>query len=332
MPDSLRTAIDVELDKAPSRDLTVAVHALSQHYRTQHRLSEAPNLETRMDVIAYIAYRLPATLAAIGAILDEVRVRLPDFQPRTLLDAGAGPGTAAWAAVDAWPRLHRVTLLERNPRMTEIGRSLALQSGADVLKNADWQQVDIAARWQSEPADLIVAAYAMGEIADTSRAESVRRLWDHTAGTCIIVEPGTPHGFGLVRDAQDELAGLGAHIVAPFPHEWQCLASEHDWCHFSQRVQRTRMHRQVKGATLAYEDEKFSYLVASRRDGEPIAARVLRHPQTRPGHIRLVLCTADGVKEVVVARSNRQAYRRAKDLAWGSAIPLDDAPLYGLPT
>lgn len=62
----------------------------------------------------------------------------------------------------------------------------------------------------------------------------------------------------------------------------------------------------------------------------PIAARVTRHPQTRPGHIRLDLCTRTGIKHVIVTKKYREAFRRARDLRWGSAIDVDDAPLFGL--
>lgn len=31
-------------------------------------------------------------------VMEELRVRLPDFQPATVLDFGSGPGTAIWAA------------------------------------------------------------------------------------------------------------------------------------------------------------------------------------------------------------------------------------------
>jgi ribosomal protein RSM22 (predicted rRNA methylase) len=95
-------------------------------------------------------------------------------------------------------------------------------------------------------------------------------------------------------------------------------------------VPRTRLQRLLKEASLSYEDEKFAYVVASRELGLPIAARVVRHPQNRKGHVRLVLCSAGGIRHVVVARSNREAFRRAKDLHWGSAIALEEADLFGL--
>ena len=54
---------------------------------------------------AYLAYRAPATFAAAAAVFRQVQRQRPDWAPRSLLDAGAGPGVAAWAAVAAWPTL-----------------------------------------------------------------------------------------------------------------------------------------------------------------------------------------------------------------------------------
>ncbi len=44
---------------------------------------------------------MPGCYAAVARVLDELRLRLPDFAPRSMLDFGAGPGTAIWAAREA---------------------------------------------------------------------------------------------------------------------------------------------------------------------------------------------------------------------------------------
>ncbi len=51
-----------------------------------------------VQAAAYMAARMPACYAAVFTVLQELRVRLPAFQPVSLLDFGAGPGTAIWAA------------------------------------------------------------------------------------------------------------------------------------------------------------------------------------------------------------------------------------------
>ena len=52
------------------------------------------------ETVGYAAARLPACYAVAWRVFDELELRLPDFQPISLLDFGAGPGTAIWAALD----------------------------------------------------------------------------------------------------------------------------------------------------------------------------------------------------------------------------------------
>ena len=60
---------------------------------------------TRAGVAAYLAYRAPATYAAAAAVFRQVRRSGRTGRRASLLDVGAGPGVAAWAAVERWPSL-----------------------------------------------------------------------------------------------------------------------------------------------------------------------------------------------------------------------------------
>ena len=93
-----------------------------------------------------------------------------------------------------------------------------------------------------------------------------------------------------------------------------------DWCHFAQRLGRSRLQRAAKGAQRGYEDAKCSYVAVARLGGEPVAARVLRHPIVRPGRIELALCAQDGLRRELVTRSAGPAWRLARDLRWGDAV------------
>ena len=39
-----------------------------------------------------------------------------------------------------------------------------------------------------------------------------------------------------------------------------------DWCHFSQRLARSRDHMLLKDASVPFEDERYSYVVATRAE------------------------------------------------------------------
>jgi ribosomal protein RSM22 (predicted rRNA methylase) len=113
----------------------------------------------------------------------------------------------------------------------------------------------------------------------------------------------------------------GGRTVAPCAHDLACPLPADDWCHFAARLPRSRLHRRAKGADLGWEDEKLSYAVLSREPVERPAARIIRPPQPRSGHVRLVTSDADGVvRERTVSRRQGDAYRAARKAAWGDAI------------
>jgi ribosomal protein RSM22 (predicted rRNA methylase) len=96
-----------------------------------------------------------------------------------------------------------------------------------------------------------------------------------------------------------------------------------DWCHFAARVSRSSLHRQVKGGSLPYEDEKYSYVAATRVPvpTEP-PARIVRKPQLRKGQVLLDLCTSDeGLVRDTVTKRHGERYRAARDANWGDALP-----------
>lgn len=327
LPGALRGALDAELGRIAPRDLARATAALVERYRGARPTQGERLLTSEEEVAAYAAYRLPATYAACAAALAALRERWRDAPPRSLLDAGAGPGTASWAAVAIWPELERLHLIERDERMIALGRRLQAAAPIEPLRRAAWAHADLQAPGDAAPHDLVIAAYVLNELPAAGRAAVVRALWDRASGGLVLIEPGTPAGFAVIREARRQLIDGGATVLAPCPHDRACPMPTDDWCHFAQRINRTRLHREIKGATLSYEDEKFAYVAVSRRAGAPIAARVLRHPQILPGRVILDLCATAGLRTSVAARGqDRATYRYARDLRWGSALPADREP------
>jgi ribosomal protein RSM22 (predicted rRNA methylase) len=245
--------------------------------------------------------------------------------PATILDLGAGPATALWPAVSRWPGLSRATLVDRDPEMLRLGLQLWRHAhppagpGPDIVTRAG----DLASA--ADEADVVMAAYAIGELDETSAARAVDRALALAGRAVVLVEPGTPAGFVRIRAARDRLLARGARVVAPCPHGGACPMTGGDWCHFAVRLDRSRAHRQAKHGALGWEDEKFAYVIAEPAPagpGRPAAARVLRRPVRGTGHVRLVLCTPAGLEDAVVTRRD-DAYRAARDVDWGDAWPPD---------
>lgn len=309
LPAALEQAISERVGSGASR--ARAGEALSRRYRGG--AESGPVAVSEEDVLGYAAARLPATYAAMRVVLGELAARAPAFAPASQLDLGSGPGTALAAAGDVWRSIRHRVAVEAEPAMAALGRGLA--------PDAEWIQATLPAGVPDARFDLVTIGYVLGELPAEQLGATVERAWAATAGALAIVEPGTPAGTERVLAARGQLLGLGASLVAPCPHERPCpLAGTADWCHFAVRVARSGAHRAAKRAALGHEDEKFAYVVVARTPAPRAAARVLRHPQVRSGHVLLELCTPDGVRRETVSRRDRDRYRRARDVSWGEDL------------
>lgn len=313
LPESLQTSIDQIVQASSPNALKKAREALSQEYR-QGDFSQSI-FSDEGKKLAYLAARFPATYAAIQKVMAEVRERIPGFTCRKILDLGAGPGTATWAALDLMPELEEAALIEKSPGAVGLGKEL--MRGFPNLKKGEWICRDLESEETFPSADLAIASYSIGEL---KHPESVIvRLWKADISYLIIIEPGTPRGYRHILSARDQLLRAGAHLIAPCPHSKACPLKDGDWCHFSARLERTKLHRLLKEGSLGYEDEKYSYLIVSRKPVlAPPGSRILRHPQKGSGHVRLALCTDTGQREErVVSRKEKEIYRAARDAEWG---------------
>jgi ribosomal protein RSM22 (predicted rRNA methylase) len=166
-------------------------------------------------------------------------------------------------------------------------------------------------------ADLVTVSYVLSELSGPDQADLVRRAALAAEQAVVVVEPGTPAGYRRILAARDVLVSLGLPIAAPCPHDAACPLTGSDWCHFGARINRSALHRRLKGADLSYEDEKFSYVAAGPAGSEGWA-RVLRRPQHRKGLVSLRVCTPDpGIATDLVSRRQGERYKVARDVAWG---------------
>jgi ribosomal protein RSM22 (predicted rRNA methylase) len=306
------------LSGAALTDLAAAAADLSRCYREERRGGEVRVASDR-DALAYLAVRLPATYAAIRASFATVAEARPDFAPTILLDVGAGPGTALWAAVECWPALADALLVEASPVFRTLGERLTAEVQRPRLK---WHTADVALdEIGGEPRDLVTLAYVLNELAPAVRHRVVERLWHLTADTLVIVEPGTPAGWQHILAARRQLIEAGAHVMAPCPHAKDCPLQPPDWCHFARRVARSRLHRQAKGADVPWEDEKFSYVAVSRKAAMTTGARVIARPRKASGRVTLKLCRPDGsAGSQLFSRRDGALFKRASRADWGSSI------------
>jgi ribosomal protein RSM22 (predicted rRNA methylase) len=321
LPPRLKEAADALLEGVSRKDLAAHSTAISKEYRAGRGSTGAVKNDT--DTLAYLVARLPATYAVAAAVLDDVRRAAPDFAPESLLDAGAGPGTATWAARETWPALSHATLIDSNARFLDLARKL-VPDARFLLGTLTTGALPAA--------DLVVASFVIAEIAEPSSV--VARLYAATTDVLVLIEPGTPQGFDRIRAARTQLIELGANVLAPCTHAKDCPIRSvgesrsdqnkaADWCHFSQRLPRSRDHMQAKGASVPYEDERYCYIAVSRARHSAFedGARILAPPkETKPG-LTLKLCTPAGLENRFLARRDKATFAAIRKTEWGDIIP-----------
>lgn len=315
MHEELRAALAGLLDGLPPTRAAQAVDRLISNYRGRTP-TDAPVLRDRADVAAYAAYRMPATFEAVRAALAAFAARVPDWSPATHLDIGGGTGAATWATAATWDG-PRSTVLDWAQPALDLGRELA----DGILPDTRWQRGTIGEGLTVPPGtDLVTVSYVLGELRPEDRRAVVAAA--ATARAVVLIEPGTPEGYLRIREARTQLTEAGLRIVAPCPHGDTCpIVPGEDWCHFAARVSRSSLHRQVKGGSLPYEDEKFSYVAATTLDAAPAPARVTRKPQLRKGQVLLDLCAPEGLHRTTVTKRHATDYRQARNTSWGDAWP-----------
>ncbi|MEU9924726.1 small ribosomal subunit Rsm22 family protein [Streptomyces griseoluteus] len=317
--DTLRSTLAGVLDGLPPRQAASAVERLISNYRGDTP-TNAPILRDRADVAAYAAYRMPATFEAVRAALEAFADAVPQWVPDSHVDIGGGTGAATWAVAATWDGERPVTVLDWAEPALALGREIA--GSHPALRGAQWRRARIGAALEVPETDLVTVSYVLNELSEPDRAALVDAA-AAAARSVVIVEAGTPAGYERIIEARDRLIAAGFRVAAPCPHSAACpIVPGTDWCHFAARVSRSSLHRQVKGGSLAYEDEKFSYVAATRLPAGPAPARIVRRPQIRKGQVLLDLCEADErLRRTTVTKRHGDLYKAARDAEWGDAWP-----------
>jgi ribosomal protein RSM22 (predicted rRNA methylase) len=313
LPLELRAALEAKLQGVSREAIARRAALISRTYRDG---GNSTAIASESDALAYALARMPATYAAVIASLNALVELRPDFAPKSLLDVGAGPGTASWAAAETFSSLQSCALLDNNAALRSLALDLAPNTAR--LGSIGYRHADAsAALAEEEPAELVVASYVIGEVGELERRALAERLWATTSDTLVVIEPGTRAGYARIIALREQLIARGAHVAAPCPHDGKCPLHAPDWCHFAQRLPRLRAHMQVKGAELPFEDEKFSYVALTRMPSLRRFARVLAPPSVSKVEVTAKLCTVGGLEIAKVPHRDKTAYAKARRWRWG---------------
>ncbi len=295
-PSELRYAIEQLMSGQDVRALTASAEGISHRYRNESGLGKSL-VNSGRDILAYAAVRMPATFGAVSKAL-ELTSEVFDAEIASVLDVGAGTGAASHAA-EMITDCDNITCLEREEGMISLGKQLMQARGIE----AQWIRTDISATEITQHADMVISSYCLNELSAAARKNAVLKLWNAADKLLLIVEPGTPEGFSQLREARSQLIEAGGYIAAPCPSGGECTLPQGDWCHFTARIARSKLHKQLKGGDAPYEDEKFCFLAVAKTECAG-KTRILRHPKIESGKITLHLCTTQGITDKIVTKKS----------------------------
>ncbi|WP_244834055.1 small ribosomal subunit Rsm22 family protein [Clostridium sp. BJN0001] len=318
LPAELKNYIENQTFNIKNETLINSRKSLTDKYK--NKSGKGLNLiDSDNDASVYSIVRMPATFGSVYSALKYTLENI-DSTFSSLIDVGAGTGAASWAAYSLI-NLEKITCLEREDKMRNLGSKI-MKTGPNILNNANWIKYDITKDSLKEKGDIVITSYMLNELSEDFRIKAIDKLYDMTNNLLLIVEPGTPQGFKNIKMAREYLLKEGAHIIAPCPSNNTCQIEDSDWCHFSCRIQRSKLHRILKKGDAPYEDEKFSYIAVSKNDFKlKPYSRILRHPIIKKGHISLQICTDNNkVENLSLTKKDGSLYKSSKKLKWGDSL------------
>uniref|UniRef100_A0A8C6XDC8 Methyltransferase like 17 n=1 Tax=Naja naja TaxID=35670 RepID=A0A8C6XDC8_NAJNA len=274
----------------------------------------------------YMVSRMDANYAAVSRAFHEIQKRVPDFQPKTLLDFGSGTGAVSWAAHNIWG--------ESLKEYMNIDCSVHMLSLAEKLMRgiSESQELCFPGVYfrQASPVgpqmmfDLSVSAFSLNDLPTyAQRIAKVKNLWKKTNNFLVLVENGTKEGHQMLMEARDVILKV-SHVFS-CPHHLPCprmLLDNPLPCNFLQQYEPLPL-----SWNPSHKTERFSFLIlsrGSRKSMEPWP-RITQPVLCRKRHIHVHLCCADGTLQHAIVTSkkhNRDLYRCVWNSNCGDRLPI----------
>jgi len=287
------------MSKINLKDLQLSRQDLTQRYQTKHQT----NLLNELERNVYLESRMPATQAVCEKVFSIIKT---EDNITSFLDLGCGTGSATYEALKIFSNLLTIHLID-------IDSSYSY----NFCKPHQFFKQNFKDLCLIQSYDIIVISYALSECDNDLVEKVLLKAWKKTNRYLIIIEPGTTYGYTSFLKARQYLIEQGAFLVAPCPHELTCPLAKPDWCHFKIRLNRTKIHRQIKQGTQSFEDESYTFGIFSKQYSQIKNKRIIKKPIRRKGHILFDLCTSDGLQREIISRKDKNRYIKAKKLIWG---------------
>jgi len=233
----------------------------------------------------------------------------------SVVDFGGGPGTFLFA-FSKFKTLNQYTNVERSDSFIGIMNVLVEEFLSSSTTHTHVDSIScnyLKLGSQDIPtSDLCVFSYTLCERENSPVCLS--DLVEHS-NMVLIIEPGTPSGFKNIIQAKDKLIEKGFGTIAPCTVSngfCPLRDSESDWCHFVERVDRSRIQRHLKNGVLGYEYEKYSYLLMSKNSIHSDGKRIISRPNYTKHSISFDICSEKNSHIVITKKENKSKFKIVK--------------------
>lgn len=309
------------------------IKALSNNIRDKYRDKESKGkdyeITTLEEAYTYGIYRMTQTSMVIKRVLDELIDAQIDTNIASILDIGAGTGASLLPISETFEDF-KITLLEEQKSMIHVLEKTIKYLNLEDRTNIIHKEAE---NFKKDSYDLVLASYMLNELTEEELKDFSNTLIDVTKKHLILIVPGTPDFFKKLEFIKVILIEKGFKIIAPCIGTHPCHLGKDDWCHFSQRVERSSTLRRIKEGEMSYEDEKFSYCILTKEEyptHEESQAnegnntqldkehRIIRHPFYGKGTVDLLLCNLRDINSTKITKGrNKDIYKEVRKLKWG---------------
>ena len=318
IPVNLVAAIEEMASQADLKKLIKAAEDLSRRYRSQEKEQDT-FIQNSYEQLAYICMRMPATYSAIYFVFKELLETFSISDIKSVLDLGSGTGAGSWAAEKLFDHLKSYTFVEKDDALCKAALHLIKKHDHEV--NLKHLNKDYSHDLRTQEHDLVLFSYTLSENPRKLQQIALDNAFELSGRFLVIIEPGTVLGYKHLMETRSYLLEKGMFLLAPCPHSKACPIQGENWCHFYKRLPRMTLQKRLKNGSLGYKDEKFSYLVFSKKDYRKSYDRLIEFPKKSPHQIELTLCTKEGeIKRTQISKRDKVVFKKAKKLDWGHCV------------
>lgn len=273
---------------------------LTEKYKNQTGNSIS-KITSKNDGIIYAISRMPATYAVIKTLLETLVQENKITNIHSVFDFGSGTGAGYLAVLDIFEELD-IELFEREDNMI---------SCFNQIFEKQVHKFDLVQNKTEKRADLVMCSYVLSEMNDNDRKMALDNLINSTNDYLLLIDTGTPDVYNKYMQIKNYAKKCGLNMLAPCSGECNLNG---DYCQFYARVERNSLMKMAKQGSLSYEDEKYFYLLLSKRKTQEVSKRrVIRRPIYEANRVKLTICDG-GKQDIVITKKDKELYKKARKI------------------